>query len=88
MLSFSNVRLFMYMYMRLYVPYTNTSTYMYMYIYMYFMYYWINLCKEAVYEDGFGLSEAVAPEHSLQVVGGVPTGVKYDHSVGSHQIDP
>ena len=55
---------------------------------MYIVYICKNLCKEAVHKDGFGLSEAVAPEHCLQVVGGVPAGVKYDHSVGCYQVDP
>ena len=46
------------------------------------------LSKEAVNEDGFGLSEAIAPEDSLEIVGRVPAGVKYDHPIGCHQINP
>ena len=47
----------------------------------------VYLCKKPVDKDWFGLPEAVGPEHSLEIVGGVPTGIEYDHSIGRHQVD-
>lgn len=34
------------------------------------------------------LSEPVDPEDTLDIVGGVPRGVKDDDPVGSNQVDP
>lgn len=47
----------------------------------------MHLCKKPVHKDWLGLPEPVGPEHSLQVMGGVPTGIKYDHSVGCYEVD-
>ena len=55
-------------------------------------YYWqeqilFYLCQQTVNKDRFGLAESVRAEYRLQVVGGVPAGIKNDNPVGSDEID-
>lgn len=47
-----------------------------------------HLGEEPVHKYSLVLSEAVDPKDTLDIIGGVPRGVKDDDPVGSHQVDP
>lgn len=47
-----------------------------------------HLGKEPIHKNSFMLSKAVDPEDTLDIIGGVPRGVKDDDPVGSNQVDP
>ena len=47
-----------------------------------------HLGEEPIHKNSFVLSETVDPEDALDIIGGVPRGVKDDDPVGSNQVDP
>lgn len=46
-----------------------------------------HLRKEPVDVDRFDLAKAIHPEDTLDVVRGIPGGIKNDDPVGGHQVD-
>lgn len=47
-----------------------------------------HLGEEPVHKHSLVLSKPVDPEDALNIIGGVPRGVKDDHPVSSNQVDP